>query len=251
MSGGFNVDCFERLSSREEKSFWFIKRNELILWALEKYRGNIDSFLEIGCGTGFVIAAISGRYPEARVVGTEYFDEGLIYARIRLPQADLRTMDARSLPFSEEFDVIGAFDVIEHIVEEEIVVEQIFKALKRNGLAVITVPQHQWLWSDVDVAACHVKRYAPGELENLLGRSGFEVIRSTSFVTALLPIMYLSRVLKRNKMHQEAELDMSPLLNGIFKIIMSIDLLLIRAGLSLPFGGSRLVIARKVIGDAL
>lgn len=63
--------------------------------------------------------------------------------------------------------------------------------------------------------------------------------------------MVLSRFLKKNQQSQEAhlqannEIAINPLLNGIFKIVMKIDEWLIRSGISLPFGGSLIAVARK------
>ena len=184
-------------------------------------------------------------------MGSEYFEEGLVYARQRVPDAEFTQMDAQNIPYESEFDVIGAFDVLEHIKEDEIVLKQMHKALKPGGIAIITVPQHRWLWSAVDEYACHVRRYSSNELHKKAYKAGFEIIRSTSFISVLLPAMYLSRLLKSNKtdmkMDDEAGLHINPILNKIFELLLGLELLLIRAGVSLPVGGSRLVVARKMM----
>jgi SAM-dependent methyltransferase len=160
-------------------------------------------------------------------------------------------MDARHIPHESELDAIGAFDVLEHIEEDEAVLQQIFKALKPGGMVYITVPQHRWLWSAVDEYACHVRRYDADELHQKVCGAGFEIIRSTSFVSTLLPAMYLSRLLKRNKMNVSmdamAELRINPIFNKLFEWLLNFELVLVRVGVSLPAGGSRLVVARKPI----
>ena len=65
-------------------------------------------------------------------------------------------MDARRIPFEDEFDVIGAFDVLEHIKEDEQVLVQMHRAVKSGGGIMLTVPQHMFLWSEQDVQAHHV-----------------------------------------------------------------------------------------------
>ena len=50
-----------------------------------------------------------------------------------MPEARFFQMDARNIPFENEFDVIGVFDVLEHIEEDEIVFSQIFRAVKSGG----------------------------------------------------------------------------------------------------------------------
>lgn len=251
MNTGFKNHYFKQLAELEAGNFWFRARNKLILWALNQYSPRFQSLLEIGCGTGFVISAISKRFTEAVICGSEFFEEGLIYAQQLLPNVQFTQMDARNIPYEAELDVIGAFDVLEHIEEDEIVLQQIFKALKPTGIVFITVPQHRWLWSAVDEYACHVRRYSASELHQKVRGAGFDVVRSTSFVSTLLPAMYLSRLLKRNNldvsMDAMVELRINPILNKVFELILCVEVGLIRLGLNLPVGGSRLLIARKRI----
>ena len=79
------------------------------------------SYLEIGCGTGFVLAAMAKRTTLTRIAGSELHPRGLEIARQRLPddRAEWIQMDACAIPAFEEFDLIGAYDVIEHIEEDE------------------------------------------------------------------------------------------------------------------------------------
>jgi trans-aconitate methyltransferase len=248
---GFKAHYFKELAELEGENFWFRSRNKLILWALSQYSPKMKSFLEIGCGTGFVISAISTRFPKTELLGSEYFEEGLAYARQRLPSVEFTQMDARSIPYDLEIDCIGAFDVLEHIKEDEVVLQQINKALKPGGILLITVPQHRWLWSAVDEYACHVRRYSANELNQKVSNAGFEVVRSTSFVSLLLPAMYVSRLLKRNNLDVNvdamAELRTNFILNKFFEYVLYFELALIRLGLNLPLGGSRLLVARKPI----
>jgi len=251
MNVGFKDHYFKELAELEAGNFWFRARNKLILWALHKYSPQLKSFLEIGCGTGFVISAISKQFPGVWLSGSEYLDEGLVYARQRLPGAEFTQMDARHIPYESELDAIGAFDVLEHIEEDEAVLQQICNALKPGGIVYITVPQHRWLWSAVDEYACHARRYSANELHQKVCRAGFEIVRSTSFVSTLLPAMYLSRLLQRNKtdmdMDDVAGLRINPILNKLFEFLLNFELAFIRFGFSLPVGGSRLLVARKPI----
>ena len=249
VSSGFKAHYFKELIELEAGNFWFRGRNKLILWALNKYSSELNSFLEIGCGTGFVLSAISNQFPGAQIMGSEYLEEGLVYARQRLPFAKFTQMDARHIPYESELDNIGAFDVLEHIEDDNKVLQQIFKALKPGGMVYITVPQHRWLWSSVDEYACHVRRYDTKELHQKVSLAGFNIIRSTSFVSILFPAMYLSRLLKGSKLDVSvdamAELRINPILNKIFEWLLNIELALISVGIVLPVGGSRLLVARK------
>lgn len=246
---GFNADNFADLYSSEASSFWFQGRNDILSWVIGRFVGPKTTFLEIGCGTGFVLSRLRRDFLETRLTGSELFDRGLSFARQRLPGVELLQMDARALPYAAEFDGIGAFDVLEHIAEDERVLSEIHRALRPGGHAVLSVPQHPALWSLADDIAFHQRRYRRGELEEKLRRAGFEVVMSTSFVTILLPLMFAVRRSDRNRRALEkdpaAEHRMSAPVTAILRATMSLELALMRLGLRLPVGGSRLVVARK------
>ena len=82
---GFKPEYFARLAAIEQAHFWFRARNALIQWALGKYFPNAESFFEIGCGTGYVLGGIRENFPRMRLVGSDIFTDGLIFAKARLP----------------------------------------------------------------------------------------------------------------------------------------------------------------------
>ena len=247
--GGFDASYFQDLAECEGRNFWFRARSALIIWALKKYHPAFRSFMEIGCGTGYVLSGIAEAVPQARLLGSEIFVEGLRFAAERLATATLMQMDARAIPFANEFDAIGAFDVLEHIEEDERVLGEMHKALVSGGTLLVSVPQHPWLWSPTDDFAHHCRRYTARELRSKVEAAGFEVVRDTSFVSLLLPAMLASRLVTRQKPVEEIEvrdeLTLPPLVNRVFEGVMALERSLIKAGLDLPVGGSRLIVARK------
>jgi len=248
-NSGFNSKNFAGLAQSESEHFWFRARNKLILWALGKYFPNASSLMEVGCGTGFVLSGIARQFPLLRLVGSEIHTSGLTFSSQRLPGVELVQMDARSLPYDAEFDVVSAFDVIEHIKEDELVLKNIHRAIKPGGGCMITVPQHRWLWSVVDEQACHQRRYEAEEVHAKIEAAGFQILRSTSFVSLLLPAMVFSRLLQNRAPGHEADatdgLKISPSLNWIFFKLLSIERVVIEKGFNFPFGGSRLIVAKK------
>ena len=244
--GGFKNEFFSQLSELEESNFWFKARNEIILWALRKYCNNPRNFLEIGCGTGYVLSGVSSAFPGAHLSGSEIFLSGLNFASRRVPSAQFMQMDARKIPFVSEFDAIGAFDVLEHIEEDQLVLSQIHQALAPRGKLLLTVPQLDWLWSAADERAMHVRRYSANEIQQKITSSGFSILRSTSFVSFLLPAMYLSRRVERDyENNPYAEFNISNFLNRIFFYLMMAEKKLIEKGVNFTFGGSRLIIAER------
>jgi SAM-dependent methyltransferase len=249
VNDGFRAESFGDLFVLEDQNFWFISRNRLIVLILHKYFPQARSFLEIGCGTGYVLSGIQKTCPDLTLCGSEIFVNGLEFTAQRLDNVELFQMDARGIPFDSEFDVIGAFDVLEHISEDELVLSEVFKSLKPGGGIILTVPQHLFMWSVTDEYACHVRRYTAKELSTKVERAGFQVERMTSFVSLLFPLMLMSRFLSKiqqDKFDPSGELKVNPVLNKSMEYISSFERLLIKAGASFPFGGSLLLVGRKV-----
>lgn len=243
---GFDPALFADLAALEARNFWFRARNRLIVWALQKYFAGFTNFLEVGCGTGYVLRGVADAFPDANLCATEAQTEGLRYAEGRVPRAAFLQMDARHMPFEREFDVIGAFDVIEHIAEDEAVLGEMYRAVRRGGGVLLTVPQHPFLWSEYDARAHHVRRYTASDLRQKLARAGFEIVRMTSFVSILLPLMMLSRRRTPAADYDPlAELRIGAVTNAVLERLLDAERLLIRAGISPPFGGSLMVAARR------
>lgn len=245
---GFKAHFYDTYAYLESGHFWFRARAKLIVWALKKYVPHMHSFLEIGCGTGFILSRVATAFPQTSLLGSEMFTTALNFASSLLPSVDFAQMDARKIPYIDEFEAIGAFDVIEHIEADCEVLQQIYRALKPEGVMLLTVPQHQWLWSQVDEYSGHVRRYDVAELHHKVERAGFVVLRSTSFITLLLPAMIVSRWSKkyqRGDTSKTAELSVPKALNILFSFVMWLETLLVKAGLSFPVGASRLLVAQK------
>ncbi len=246
--GSFDSQFFDRLAKTEPGNYWFESRNRLIIWALRRYFPSASDLLEIGCGTGFVLSGIRSCFPDLALSGSDIFSEGLSFAGARVPDAALFQMDARHIPFWEEFDVIGAFDVLEHIAEDAEVLSQMFQAVKPGGGILLTVPQHRFLWSPSDDYAHHQRRYMRREIVDKVTRAGFDVVRATSFVSLLLPLMLLARI-RPQKPQGECklweELNVAPSLNRLFTEILDFERSIIQKGFSFPVGGSLLLIAER------
>jgi len=248
-AGGFDKSFFENLAALEGRNFWFRARNDLIAKLISKYASKTKKYFEVGCGTGFVLQRVDSELKKAEILASEYFAEGLFYAKDRVPRSNFIQMDGRRIPFFEEFDLIGLFDVLEHIDDDELVLSELYKALTSSGVLILTVPQHKWLWSPADDYAHHQRRYTHKELLEKLQGSGFKVNMTSSFVVTLFPMFVMSRFLQRNKPPERydplKEFAIPDWMNFIFYKILSLEAWVIGLGLRFPFGGSRVVVATK------
>jgi SAM-dependent methyltransferase len=247
---GYDPKFFQELSELEAGYFWFVVRNELIVGLANKFFPQARRFLEVGCGTGTVLGAMAASRSWERLVGSELHPSALVFARQRLGRAaEFGQMDARNIPATEVFDLTGAFDVIEHVADDEAVLRGLRAATQAGGGTIIAVPQHPWLWSRADDIGHHERRYRRGELEAKLLRNGFEVLFSSSFTALLLPLMAASRLRRGGEKPDEdvfQELRLNPQVNRLLTSILRAEVRMTLAGMNWPAGGSRVVVGRAV-----
>ena len=245
--GGYPSEAFARLAAVQEGNYWFEGRSALILWAIRRYFAGARSFLDVGCGTGFVLGRLYQSLPAVELAGTDLLEEGLAFARARVPSATFYCGDAQTLGVAKQYDIVGAFDVLEHIEDDVAVLQRMRDAVRPGGGLLIAVPQHEWLWSTADDQAYHVRRYTRRELVRIIEDAGFEVLRVTSFVSLLLPLMAISRWRDARKVRGPAasELHVSPLTNRLLTGVLTFERALIQVGVSFPAGGSLFLIARR------
>ena len=248
---GFDSTSFSDLEAIEDGHFWFEPRNRLIAGLTQRFFPAARSYLEIGCGTGFVFRGMAELRQWTRLVGSELQPAGLRVAQRRVGKpAEWLQMDARSLPVREEFDLLGCYDVLEHVQDDEAVLEEIFGAIRPGGGAILAVPQHPMLWSALDERVHHVRRYRRGELERKARAAGFRVLFSSSYTFALLPLMIASRMTQRpNRSNTSSRnaLEFRPpfMANVILRAILHLEVTLTLAGLRWPAGGSRIVVVSR------
>lgn len=244
---GYDSTHHRELAQLEAGNWWFRSRNRLILDAITTWFPGLRSYLEIGCGTGYVLSAVATALPNIRLVGSEPLISGLAQTRNRLPATHVIQADATDLPFQSVFDVIGAFDVVEHIEDDAAALKNMYEAVVPGGGIVLTVPQHPWLWSLADEQAHHVRRYTRSALIEVVTGAGFEVLRTTSFVSLLVPLMVASRAAGRDRWREQdpyREFRLSPTVNSLLESVMTFERRWLGSA-DLPVGGSRLLVARR------
>jgi SAM-dependent methyltransferase len=244
-----HLDVLSRLNRLQETSFWYRSRNRLITQLASRHFRHAQSVIEIGCGTGYVLSALRAGLPSSRLVGGDVSSRALYYAGKRaLPNVDLIQMDICAIPSVAEFDLVCAFDVLEHVEDDEATLARFHRGLRPGGGILLSVPQHPLLWSEADVFKGHKRRYRRGELDDKCRRAGFELLASTSFVTSLLPAMLLQRLGAAYRSHYDpmAEHALPGWCGRLFEWSLDAEARAIGLGLSLPVGGSRFVAARVI-----
>jgi SAM-dependent methyltransferase len=251
----YDPHYFEPLFTAEDQHFWFVARNRVICSLAKKaLAGKQDaSIMEVGCGTGNVLHALEKEFPDAHLLGMDLFQEGLQFARRRV-HCGLVQADLAFPPIAKTFDLLGMFDVIEHIQDDRIVLKHAYRQINPGGWLLLTVPANPKLWSYFDVASHHVRRYTLKDLGEKVASAGFQVEFATAYVTATYPILWLNRMGKDSsgaaedpsvQSQAEDELKIIPVINEILRGILGLEAGWVSKGRTLPFGSSLVMLARK------
>lgn len=244
---------FEITDDNVESSFWVRSRNRLFKKLVQRHmvKDRKTKFLEIGCGTGDFVGQFADE-PQLDITASEIYLKGLAFAKKNLPMIDFVQFDVTKGTIDNQFDIIAAFDVLEHIDEDELALANIYNMLRSGGVAILSVPQYMFMWSALDDLVKHKRRYAKKELVDKTVLSGFDVTYVTSFVFFLFPLMLASRTFGKKRASSEIEaqdlkkiVQFPAFINTIFDACMRLDEFLIRCRISLPFGGTLIAIVRK------
>jgi len=250
---------FALLFQVEDRHFWFRARNQVIATVVKRLTANLPRgyrVLEIGCGTGNVLRVLERVCISGTVVGMDLFAEGLKYAQQRTSAA-LVQGDIHHPPFASEFNIIGLFDVLEHLPDDRQVLHALKGMLQENGILLLTVPAHPELWSYFDEVSHHCRRYQPCELKRKLVETGYDVIYITQYMTIIFPLMWIVRrlsALRRGGSRQQngalkelviQELRPVPIFNEVLAWLLDVEGRWLGCGHTLPLGTSLLAVGRK------
>lgn len=236
-------DLREWLAEAEPTHFWFRARARLIGRTV-RARVDVGGWLELGCGTGFVLAEVARRHG-GPCHGQEVSRRALEIAR-RRTSAALYLCPMDGVPVGELAGV-GLFDVLEHLPDDAGTLAIASRYLRRGGAMVLTVPAHPWLWSQVDVAAGHRRRYRRDALASLLESAGLRVEFCRPFFTSLLPGVLLRRIARRRGADTVLRTFLRPPpgpVNAALRGIAEVEGLFCRMGLT-ALGTSLLAVGRK------
>jgi SAM-dependent methyltransferase len=234
---------YQQMAELDDRHWWYRARREIIA-ALIRREARLPAkarILEIGCGTGHNLAML-GQF--GRVDALELDDEARALAEKRLGRKAMRAPLPELAGVKDRwYDLIGAFDVIEHIDDDHAALASIAAKLKPGGKFVMTVPAHQWMWSAHDVVNHHKRRYSKRGLAQLIESSPLTLVKVGYFNSLLFPLALAERAVSRVRGKHDADVKLpSRPLNAALELAFAAERHVV-GRLPLPIGLSLFAVA--------
>ncbi len=229
----------------ENEHWWFAARQKILFNFVEKIFNfpNHANMLDVGCGTGAILDMFSKKF---NCFGQDTSSDAIEFCKKRnLKNVYLGTLNEIELE-RNTFDLITAFDVLEHIEDEISVLKEMKNLLKDDGRILVTVPAFQFLWGIHDEVTHHKRRYIKPSLKNVIEKSGLKVERISYFNFFLFPIAVLKRfTAKLFNSNSANDLEIpTPILNSILKNIFETEKNILPK-INFPFGLSLIAVLKK------
>ena len=191
--------------------------------------------------------ALRDAFPTLRLVGGELYEEGLAIARARLPDVELVELDARDCRTRASSTSSARSTCSSTSTRTSRCSRSMVRAARPGGGVLLLVPQHPWLWSEHDEFVEHRRRYTRKELVAKAERAGIEVARGdvVRHVAAAGDGRLAARRPHRASGPTRSRTSSRAPLNGVFERMLDGERRLIERGVSLPFGGSLMLVGRK------
>jgi ubiquinone/menaquinone biosynthesis C-methylase UbiE len=237
---------YERMASIEARMWWYRNLHHNLLAVAARCVGApLDAalagkkVLDAGCGAGGVLMRFEQAAPAGLYYGIDISERAVELARQK-SRADIVLGSVDDLPYpNDEFDVILSADVLLHErVEEGRAIDELRRCLKADGVLIVNMPAYKWLRSYHDENVGGARRYSRAEVRRLFAGHRMRTRIATYWNTVFFPAMVAKRKVLPNKGDKsDVELMAEPL-EALFFGLTALERALIRAGASLPYGGS-------------
>jgi len=207
--------------------------------------------LDAGCGTGGLLRALAGRYPDRTAIGIDLAPLACARARAKSGRP-VCTGSVNGLPFADSsFAAIFSADVLCHrAVDEHAALAQFHRCLGPGGLLVLNLPAYRWMLSRHDAAVHNARRYTRRGIAALLRAANFRPLYSGYWNTVPFPMMLATRKLLPASRGSESDVGLYPgPVEALCRAATRLERAWLGWGLRLPFGGSVVAIAAKAEGS--
>jgi SAM-dependent methyltransferase len=238
---------YEEMLEQENTHWWFSSRRKIVGSLLKSIHLKPDAkILEAGCGSGGNLPMLS------QLGGTLYAFEMYDKAREHAAARNIATVESGKLPDNipfagTNFDLIGLFDVLEHVEDDNAALNALSARLNSGGTLCISVPAYQWLFVRHDRLHHHFRRYSKSELIQKIKAAGLKVEFVSYWNFFLFPVALIVRILdcfNYPKNHTIGAKNPSKAINRLMFNLVSSERFLLPF-MKLPFGLSLVLLAKK------
>ena len=234
---------YDRMAELDQLHWWYRARREEIAALIERAARPpaCARILEVGCGTGHNLPMLA-RFGTVDAIEIDPDARALAEQRLGRPVAGARLPDLPGIP-ERAYDLVGAFDVVEHVDDDGAAVAALARRLKPGGKLVLTVPAHQWMWSAHDVVNHHKRRYSKRGFRRLLEGAPLRIEALGYLNSLLFPLAVGARMAGRMTGRDDADDKLPPKpVNWAFEKVFGLERYLV-ARLPLPPGLSLFAVA--------
>ncbi len=244
-----NPKVYLKMAEVEKDHWWFCSRRKIVKSIIKNHILNGSSeqlkILSVGCGTG-------GNFKMLSSFGEIFAMDSDNQAIEISKKLNIGNVKKGKLPYqipfvNENFDIVSATDVLEHVIEDTESLIEISKRLNKKGKLIITVPAHQYLWSKHDELHHHIRRYSKKELISKLNKAGYKIDFISYYNFFLFPLVFLMRFFTKNNENIKAE-DLNRIpnkyINKILELIFSFEKFFLSL-FSFPIGVSIIAVVSK------
>ena len=231
----------------EENYWWFRARRKTVLSLVKQLNLSKDSkILEIGCSGGPLISILRDE-GYINVFGIDLSENAIEVCKERGIENTF-VMDAVQMGFLDnEFDLIIASDILEHIEDDSKALKEWNRVLKTNGRLIVFVPAFQLLWSSHDEINHHYRRYSKQLLLNRLKSTSFGVVRSSYWNFTLFFPSFFVRVVpnlfRKSTINSDQLYAINPFINRFLLSLLSMENKMYK--LNFPIGVSVYSVCKK------
>jgi len=238
---------YQDLGQHEDTLWRSVANREMVTAFWKKFRRSPDRYrtLDVGCGAGAMVKFLE---KETSSFG---MDESLLALELAKARQlhKLFLGDLEHLPVkSHSFDLISAIDVIEHTQNDEQVISELFRILKKDGLLISIIPAFNFLWSQRDERLGHKKRYTVSEIKKLMRQAGFTLLKC-SYINLFYFVPFAALIFWRRLFNRVARIKTDvpafpELVNCVLLGLLRMETSLL-LNIDFPIGVSTVCVVRK------
>jgi SAM-dependent methyltransferase len=245
---------YKKYYTLEREHWWFSARAEILMCHIRRVfdRRTDLKILNVGAATGHSSQLLQ----QFGTVTSVEFDQDCYEFTRDVVKIPIQQGSILELAFPDNtFDLVCAFDVIEHVEDDRLAVAEMRRVARMGGVLFVTVPAFMFLWSEHDVVNHHFRRYTSHILRGLFSEKDTPIFHSYFNFWLFFPIAAVRLVLRLfTKKHlakpEDAQSDFDNfksggLVNALLKAVFLSENIFLKRFISLPVGVSILSSWRK------